>query len=96
MLKRFGRFIGLKCHNYSIYLCIFLNIYTHIFFYNYEKQVVMITNDLPLSDNERSVLKGLHFNPLEKSFHHFTVRQHVKVFFRRLRLQAYHHNQSNI
>ena len=64
---------------------------------NNEKQVVTIPNELPLSDNERSVLnKGLHFIPLEKSFHHFTVRQHVDVFFRRLRLQAYHHNQPNI
>ena len=37
---------------------------------NNEKQVVTIPNDLPLSDNERSVLnKGLNFIPLEKSFH---------------------------
>ena len=33
---------------------------------------------------------------MEKSFHHFTVRQHVEVFLRRLRLQAYHHNQPNL
>ena len=33
---------------------------------------------------------------MEKSFHHFTVRQHVEVFFRRLRLQASYHNQPNI
>ena len=33
---------------------------------------------------------------MEKSVHHFTVRQHVAVLFRRLRLQAYHHNQPNI
>ena len=90
-----------------IYICIY--IYTHIYIYictpysctnnlkNNEKQVVAIPNDLPLSDNERCVLnKGLNFIPLEKSFHHFTVRQHVEVFFRRLRLQAYHHNQPNI
>ena len=64
---------------------------------NNEKQVVTIPNDLLLSDNERSVLnKGLNFIPLEKSFHHFTVRQHVELFFRRLCLQAYHHNQPNI
>ena len=64
---------------------------------NNEKQVVTIPKDLPLSDNERSVLnKGLNFIPLEKSFLHFTVRQHVEVFFRRLRLQTYHHNQPNI
>ena len=53
---------------------------------NNEKQVVSITSDLPLSDNERCVHnKGLNFIPLEKSFYHFTVRQHVEVFFRRLR-----------
>ena len=33
---------------------------------------------------------------MEKSFHQFTVRQHMEIFFRRLRLQAYHHNQPNI
>ena len=72
--------------------------YTHTnILKNNEKQFVAIPNDLPLSDNERSVLnKGLNLIPLEKSFHHFTVRQHVDVFFRRLRLQAYHHNQPNI
>ena len=64
---------------------------------NNEKQVVTIPSNLPLSDNERSVLNnGINFIPLEKSFHHFTVRQHVEVFFRRLRLEAYHHNQPNI
>ena len=57
----------------------------------------MIPNDLQLSDKECSLLnKGLNVIPLEKSFHHFTVRQHVEVFFRRLCLQAYHHNQPNI
>ena len=70
--------------------------HTNILKFN-EKQVDAIPNDLPLSDNERSVLnKGLSFIPFEKSFHHFTVRQHVEVFLRMLRLQAYHHNQPNI
>ena len=37
---------------------------------NNEKQVVTIPNNLPLSNNERSVVnKGLNFIPLEKSFH---------------------------
>ena len=72
--------------------------YTHTnMLKNNEKQVVTIPNSLPLFDNERSVFsKVLNFIPLEKSFHHFTVRQNVEVFFRRLRSQAYHHNQPNI
>ena len=62
------------------------SVLSHKYLKNNEKQVVTIPSDLPLSDNERCVLnKGLNFIPLEKSFYHFTVRQHVEVFFRRLR-----------
>ena len=64
---------------------------------NIEKKMATIPNDLPLYNNESSVLsKGLYSIPLEKSVHQFTIRQHVDVFYRRLRSQTYYHNQPNI
>ena len=55
----------------TILLCIYIYLYSRTnVLKNNEKQVVAIPNDLPLCDNERSVLnKGLKFIPLEKTFH---------------------------
>lgn len=52
--------------------------------------VVTIPSDLPLTDDERSILgKGLNFVPLQKQPDEFSVRCDINSFCRRLRLK-YH------
>ena len=54
------------------------------------KLVVTIPEDLPLSDDERSLLsKGPNFIPVTTLTDEFTVKEDSEKFFRRLRLRAH-------
>ncbi|XP_072438985.1 uncharacterized protein [Chiloscyllium punctatum] len=59
-------------------------------------RVFTIPPDLPLTEDERSVLsKGLTFIPLRPRINEFNTRRDIEQFFRRLRLRAYFHNQDS-
>ena len=56
--------------------------------------VVIIPENLPLSNAEKSVLsKGLNFVPISKKSDEFTTRQDVEKFLRRAHLKAFFHNK---
>ena len=56
--------------------------------------VVTIPPDLPLTDDQLSVLqRGLNFVPLSASNDEFSTRRDIELFYRRLRLKAYYHDK---
>ena len=58
--------------------------------------VVIIPENLPLSNAEKSVLsKGLNFVPISKKSDEFTTRQDVEKFLRRVHLKAFFHNKED-
>ena len=53
-----------------------------------------IPDDLPLTNDERSVLnKGLKFIPRKPTIDEFQAKHDAEAFFRRLRLKVHFHNQ---
>ena len=58
--------------------------------------VVTISENLPLSNAEKSVLsKGLNFVPISKKSDEFTTRQDVEKFLRRVQLKAFFQNKED-
>ena len=60
------------------------------------KTVVTITENLLLSDSEKSVLsKGLNFVPISKKPDELSVKQDVEKFLRRVQLKAFFHDKED-
>ena len=60
------------------------------------KTVVTITENLLLSDSEKSVLsKGLNFVPISKKPDKLSVKQDVEKFLRRVQLKAFFHDKKD-
>jgi len=58
--------------------------------------VVTISENLPLSDSEKSVLsKGWDFVPLSKNLEEFSVKQDVEKFLHRIQLKAFFHDKED-
>ena len=60
------------------------------------KTVVTISENLLLSDSEKSVLsKGLHFVSIRKTTDEFSVKQDLEKFLRRVQLKAFFHDKED-
>ena len=75
-------------------LCAVAATITHDDHDNQSKLVVTKSDDLPLSEAEKTVLnKGLSFVPVKKSTDEYQVKADCEKFYRRLRLRAHFHNE---